>query len=68
MKVKTTLLFHRHVSASGTTVYVKDGVVTLQGVAPSLAEKELTTEYVKDIDHVKRVKNEMTVANTPASA
>jgi len=30
MKVKTALLFHRNVSATGTTVYVKDGVVTLQ--------------------------------------
>ncbi len=63
-KVKTALLFHRNVSASGTTVYTKDGVVTLQGVARSLAAKELTTEYAKDIDNVKQVKNEMTVAAT----
>lgn len=61
-KVKAALLFHRNVSASGTTVYTKDGVVTLQGVAASLAAKELTTEYAKDIDNVKEVKNEMTVA------
>jgi len=66
MKVKTTLLFHRNVSASGTTVYVKDGIVTLQGEASSLAQKELTTEYAKDIDNVKEVKNEMTIAKTPA--
>src|ERR1043165_7211291 len=31
-KVKTALLFHRNVSAT-TSVYVKDGVVTLQGEA-----------------------------------
>ena len=67
MKVKTALLFHRNVSASGTTVYTKDGVVTLQGVASSQAEKELTTEYAKDIDNVKSVENNMTIANTPAS-
>jgi osmotically-inducible protein OsmY len=66
-KVKTTLLFHRHVSATGTTVYVKDGVVTLQGEAGSLAERDLTTEYVKDIDNVKEVKNDMTVAAAPAA-
>jgi osmotically-inducible protein OsmY len=66
-KVKTTLLFHRNVSATGTTVYVKDGIVILQGVAPSLAEKELTTEYAKDIDNVKGVKNDMTVAATPGA-
>jgi len=61
-KVKSTLFFHRHVSASGTTVYVKDGVVTLQGEAGSLAQRDLTTEYVKDIVNVKEVKNDMTIA------
>jgi osmotically-inducible protein OsmY len=67
MKVKTALLFHRNVSATGTTVYTKDGVVTLQGVASSMAEKELTTEYAKDVDNVKEVQNDMTIANVPAT-
>jgi len=67
-KVKTALLFHRNVSATGTTVYTKDGVVTLQGEASSMAQKELTTEYAKDIDNVKSVNNEMTIAKTPATA
>ena len=67
-KVKTALLFHRHVSATGTTVYTKDGVVTLQGEASSMAQKELTTEYARDIDNVKEVKNEMTIAKTPATS
>jgi len=66
-KVKTTLLFHRNVSATGTTVYTLDGVVTLQGEASSMAQKELTTEYAKDVDNVKSVKNEMTIATTPAA-
>ena len=66
-KVKTALLFHRNVSGTGTTVYTKDGVVTLQGVAASQAEKELATEYAKDIDNVKSVNNEMTIAKTPAT-
>jgi hyperosmotically inducible protein len=65
MKVKTALLFHRNVSATGTTVYTENGVVTLQGVASSMAEKELTTEYAKDIDNVKSVNNEMTIAVIP---
>ena len=60
-KVKTTLLFHRSVSAK-TEVDVKDGVVTLKGAAASPAQRELTTEYVKDIEGVKDVRNEMTVA------
>ena len=68
MKVKSALLFHRNVSATATDVYVKDGVVSLRGEASSLAEKELATEYAKDIDNVKEVKNEMTIAKTPAKA
>ena len=66
LKVKSALLFHRNVSATGTKVYVKNGIVTLQGEASSLAEKELTTEYAKDVDNVKAVKNEMTIAKNPA--
>ena len=37
------------------------------GQASSLAEKELTTEYAKDVDNVKAVKNQMTIASIPAS-
>ena len=64
MKVKSALLFHRDVSATGTTVYTKDGVVTLQGEASSMAQKDLTTEYARDIDNVKEVDNQMTIART----
>ena len=66
MKVKTTLLFHRNVRATKTDVNVSDGVVTLSGEASSQAQKELTTEYAKDVEGVKEVKNEMTIANAPA--
>jgi len=64
MKVKSALLFHRNVSATGTEVYLKDGNVTLKGEAANQAQKDLTTEYAKDVDGVKSVKNEMTVATT----
>jgi len=67
-KVKTALLFHRNVSAMGTTIYTKDGIVTIEGVAGSMAEKELTTEYAKDVDNVVEVKNNMTIAANPATA
>jgi len=67
MKVQTALLFHRNVSATATTVYVKDGVVTLKGEATSMAQKELTTEYALDIDNVKGVHNDMTIATTPVT-
>ena len=65
-KVKSTLLFHRNVSATGTSVACTNGIVTLTGEAANMAQKELTTEYAKDIDNVKAVKNEMTIAKTPA--
>ena len=63
-KVKTALLFHRSVSGFKTEVNVKDGVVTLQGEATSMAQKDLTTEYAKDVEGVKGVNNQMTVAKT----
>jgi osmotically-inducible protein OsmY len=63
-KVKTMLLFHRNVSAM-TEVNTKDGIVTLRGEATSQAQKDLTTEYAKDIEGVKDVKNEITVTKTP---
>jgi osmotically-inducible protein OsmY len=66
LKVKTALLFHRNVRATKTDVNVKDGIVTLSGEASSMAQKELTTEYAKDVEGVKEVKNEMTVAKAPA--
>lgn len=60
-KVKTTLLFHRNVSAL-TEVSANNGAVTLRGDAGSQAEKDLTTEFAKDIDGVKSVNNEMAVS------
>lgn len=62
-KVKTTLLFHRSVSAT-TEVDVKDGIVTLRGDADNQAQKDLTTEYAKDVEGVKDVNNEMSLAKT----
>ncbi len=59
-KVKTMLLFHRNVSAM-TEVNTTGGIVTLQGKATSQAQIDLTTEYAKDVEGVKSVKNEMTV-------
>jgi len=61
-KVKTTLLFHRNVNALKTEVSVKDAIVTLRGEAASKAQKELTTEYAKDVTGVKDVMNEMTIS------
>jgi hyperosmotically inducible periplasmic protein len=43
-------------------VEVKQGVAMLKGEADNEAQKELITEYVKDVEGIKDVKNEMTVA------
>ncbi|MBF0408080.1 MAG: BON domain-containing protein [Candidatus Riflebacteria bacterium] len=64
-KVKLALLFHRNVSALNTEVSVSDGIVTLKGEALNEAQKELSMEYAKDIEGVKDVKIEMTVASAP---
>ncbi|MBF0505143.1 MAG: BON domain-containing protein [Candidatus Omnitrophica bacterium] len=61
-KVKSALFFNRNVSAVNTEVDVTNGVVTLKGHADSQAQKDLTGEYAKDIDGVKSVDNQMTIA------
>jgi osmotically-inducible protein OsmY len=65
MKVKSALVFHRNVNANKTDVSVKDGIVTLKGEAASQAQKDLTGEFSKDVEGVKGVQNEMTVAAKP---
>jgi len=67
-KVKMELLLNQHVSASKTEVEVKNGAVILRGEAASQAQKELTTEFAKDVDGVTDVINDMTVAaSTPTN-
>ena len=67
-KLRTQLLVRSNVSAANTTVRVKDGVVTLTGTADSMAQKELTGEYAKELDWVKSVKNDIVVNTSPAPA
>ncbi len=66
LKVKVALLYHRSVSGLRTHVEAKDGVVTLTGEAQTAAEKELASEFAKDVEGVKSVNNEMTIATTPS--
>jgi hyperosmotically inducible protein len=63
-RVRSTLLFHRSVNYANTDVTVKDGDVTLRGTASTEAQKQLTTEYTKDVSGVKNVDNKMTIAKT----
>jgi hyperosmotically inducible protein len=61
-KIRSTLIFHRNVSSTKTGVEVADGVVTLRGEAANQAQKDLTEEYVRDVEGVKEVRNEIIVA------
>ncbi len=65
-KVNLALMFHRKVNAGNTEIDVKEGVVTLKGKAATQEQKDLTGAYAADIEGVKEVKNEMTIAETPS--
>lgn len=68
-QVKSTLWFHQNVNASEIEVIARDGTVTLCGKATSVAQKNLATEYARDVEGVTKVKNEMTVFDiTPPAA
>jgi hyperosmotically inducible protein len=66
-KTRSMLLVRGHVSATSTTVDVKDGVVTLGGTADSDAQKELTEVYASQIDNVVSVKNNIVVNEKPSN-
>ena len=61
VKVKALLLFRRNVSAMTTKVFVKDGIVTLEGEANSQEQRELINLYIKDLEGVKGVNNKIIV-------
>ncbi len=67
-KVKVALLFHRNVRVKTTEVDVKDGIATLRGEAASLSQKELATEYARDVEGIKDVRNDMTVSRATNKA
>lgn len=60
-KVKTALVFHSGFSATDMEVESSNGVVTLRGTAEDEAQKERATEYVRGLDGVMEVRNEMRV-------
>lgn len=60
-QVKMTLLSHRSTSALHTKVTTKKGVVTLSGLAKNAAEKDLATQFARDVNGVSDVKNRMVV-------
>jgi len=61
-QVKYALLTHRSTSALKTDVDTKNGVVKIQGVAASEAEKQLVSKLAGSVRGVASVENGMTVA------
>lgn len=60
-KVKMELMNNRATSALRTEVDTNNGVVTLNGRAKSMAEKDLATEFAKKVKGVRSVNNQMIV-------
>ena len=68
LKIKAALAFSKNASATGTEVHTKNGIVTLSGSATSEAQKQLTTEYAKDVEGVTEVRNDLVVAKPGSPA
>jgi hyperosmotically inducible protein len=64
-KIRSLLLVRANVSATNTHVDVQGGVVTLSGTADTVAQKELTEEYAKEVDGVQSVTDNISVNASP---
>ena len=62
-RVRIALGWHYNITVL-PTVRVSGSVVTLTGPAASIAQRNLMTELVKDVEGVTAVKNEMTIADS----
>ena len=63
LKIRSRLLVKANVSLTDTKVEVHNGVVYLAGTAESAAQRDLTEAYVKDIDGVHSVSNNIQVVD-----
>jgi hyperosmotically inducible periplasmic protein len=61
-QIKVSLLSHHSTSAVNTKVSVSEGIVTISGVAKNDAEKVLVSKLSSDVNGVKDVINNMTIA------
>jgi len=68
VKIRSRLLVKANVSFASTKVDVRNGVVYLTGTADNVAQKQLTEEYVKDIDGVRSVTNDIQVVDKDSMA
>jgi osmotically-inducible protein OsmY len=64
-RVQTALLFHREFSGPRIEVTVAQGVVTLRGEAETRAQKQRIADYVRGLDGVVQVVDQLTVSREP---
>lgn len=64
-KVKSKLAAAKDVSAFGTNVDTRDGVVTLRGEVDTEAERTLAGRHASAVEGVKRVDNQLVVRGDP---
>jgi len=62
-QVKSSLAVHSSTSAVHTNVTTRDGIVTVTGEARNGAEKDLVTKLAENIDGVRGVHNDITIAD-----
>jgi hyperosmotically inducible protein len=60
-KVKMALVIHRSTGVLRTSITTNDAVVTVSGKALNIAERELVSKVIEDVDGVKSVVNKMSI-------
>jgi osmotically-inducible protein OsmY len=60
-KVKMALVIHRSTGVLRTSITTNDAVVTVSGKAKNIAERELVSKVIEDVDGVKSVVNKMMI-------
>ncbi len=67
-RIRLAIMSHRSLRGVDVSFIVENGDVTIRGMAINTAQIDLTTEYIKDVEGVKDVKNVMGVMNEPSPA
>ncbi len=62
-RVRLAIMSHRTLRGIDVHFIVENGTVTITGMAINTAQIDLTTEYIRDVEGVKDVRNQMGVIN-----
>lgn len=59
--IKTRLIANQHIDSTEINVSTNNGIVTLEGKAPSGVAKELAEQLARNVSNVKAVENEIVI-------